>query len=497
MSVISATPTFDKQLLTAICNQRWFAQQNIKINSVEVLDWLLIEPQTHPCSQITELYWLKIRVAQTHYYSILVNVSEDDIHDANDATDFLAYLKLNLDGLKTHRGGTIRLCGNIRHEVLTDIRPFECGSSNSLLQCQTQHHAYIVKSYRVLETSNENEVRILRTLESQGLTPSVAGHIEYQLADRIEYLGVLTEHLSGVPIHKLFSQAIRSLIQRLNTGIVDSQMIPLETTQLKHLCHEIGRHVGRFHQQINHAFKEPLDQCQQKFDIREYIQNSMEVYQRVLDAVKVDTQLEVNCQVKIVANLVQCRLKLLNIQNSAELHNVEISIAHGDLHLAHIFVNPDNPQYCRIIDPSPITLDIDDPGFATQISILDLVGLHRGIEYFSFDEIIDAAGQYLNLSSEYVADALLHNPDYLTQNCPHMASMLESWSQLIVALLTEGYQQQTNKNTPSTATVEILYQTFYFGRLLRELEYNYGYGREFFKHCDLYYLRNLSLGLTS
>jgi hypothetical protein len=71
--------------------------------------------------------------------------------------------------------------------------------------------------------------------------------------------------------------------------------------------------------------------------------------------------------------------------------------------------------------------------------------------------------------------------------------LLGNWSDNVFSQIFSAYDKaELTSKIKEEDGAQQLYNTFYFGRLLKELDYNYAYGRQFFKLCDLYYLSKLT-----
>lgn len=512
---IATSRLFDKtELLKDFKLQRWFAQQDQEIDTFEILDWVQIPLEDNDKQE--RLYWLKINISDTHTYSVLVRRYKNKLTDAASHQGFIEQLKLaGQAGLITEQGATIKLVGAINSEIITHIESLQEASSNTL-HCLNTHNKsaqdkkYVLKSYRLLDASEANEVGVLCALSSQGITPKLAGVIEYHHASGVNYLGAITEFALGEPIHRLYSRAIRSLIAELNSSIKQISDIENETEALQPLSHKIGRHTYLFHQQLNKAFAHQLNKNSQLknsqfensargFDFSAFLIRIKGRWRSVYQAIKHDQSIADDYRENILQLLRSCAKRLLKSQHTALDKHIPITIAHNDLHLAHVFVDTQDDYYCRIIDPSPVSLKAEDAQFSEQMALNDMVTLHRGLEYFSFDEIVDAIAHYLQADANHIAERLLIEPEKLAQDCPHLFPLLGGWSSQVVGHLADGYQAQTSSVEPLLTTTEQqqLYNAFYFNRLLQELDYNYAYGRQFFKLCDIYYLQQFTKQLST
>lgn len=512
---------FDKyDLLKEIRRQHWFAQHNVEFlseefgidetnlndcvsenvgsknnGSIKVLDWLLIPHSDCSQSPQCQFYWMMVEIASTHRYSILVNCLKGGIQDASLATCFIEQVKrAGEDGLKTAKDAIISLYGDITKEEIVSITPFEAGSSNTLQRCTTRNNYYVIKSYRLMVAKNKNEVNVLTALSQYDLTPAMAGRVAYYTpaTKTVEYLCVLTEYLKDLPVHKLYSKSIRTTIESLNADPDNILPIKEETQKVRSLSAQVGQQIRRFHNHLNKSFKEELQHANQRFELSIYLEQNLKYWNSVYNAVEKDAHLTDSCRKKVLLQLKRCKTQLLQIPESSLQNKLPVSIAHGDLHLAHIFIDERSHQRCRIIDPSPVSLDSTDEFFSAQLSLMDLVDIHRGIEYFSFDEIVDAISRQLDKPAVDIASMLLQEPDTLSQASPPLYALLGNWSSGAITQLLDAYDDVDSALAEKDQPGERLhYRIFYFGRLLRELEYNYAYGRHFFKLCDLFYLTRL------
>ncbi|WDE04631.1 phosphotransferase [Thalassomonas viridans] len=511
MMAQALTPLFEPEaLLAQMRGQRWFAQQDLEDGSVEILDWLELADNGE--NQQVRLYWLKVRVGASHNYSVLFSEHDGMLQDASQHSAFIRLLKQAGDkGLATANGGVICLQGDILREVITRISPFDGGSSNSLQLCETENHSYVLKCYRLMTAGNNDEVAVLKALQPHRVMPAPAGVIGYHRpeGDR-EYLGLITPLLSGEPVHKLFSRSIRQVMAQ--TAINSSESLAadiekhrqkgaaeyeIQRQKLEPLCRKVGEQIARFHHHLNAAYPGQSADGDQGFDLTAYLEQGRNRWQRIRRAVAKDPQLDPDCREKVLAQLHLCGEHLLDEASftglAGEQGKLPMSVVHGDLHLAHVFIGEESQQACQIIDPSPVSLNHQDPAFNTQVSLMDVAGFHRGLEYFSFDEVTHVMAERLAKSNTGIAALLLQQPEQPMQACPALFSLLERWSSEVFSFLFDAYREQAGQMADSGSQGDKrIYRLFYFNRLLKELDYNYAYGRQFFKLCDLYYLNKLT-----
>ena len=511
------TALFDpEELLAQMRGQRWFAQQDLEGGSVEILDWLGLGLADTDEYQQLSLYWLKVRVGASHHYSVLVGKHNGKLQDASQHGGFIRRLKLAGDkGLTTANGGTIRLQGNIHKKIITQISPFDGSSSNSLQLCETENQSYVLKCYRLMTAGNNDEVAVLTALRPHRVMPPPAGLIEYRQPEGgSEYLGLITPLLSGEPVHKLFSRSIRQVMAKtvINSGELPASGVDscvekcrqqgvaeyeIQKQKLQPLCQTVGEQIARFHHHLNAAYSGQAPNGAQAFDLAAYLKPGLKRWQRICRAVAKDPRLQPDVREKVLAQLQLCAEYLLDETSFTALtgkqNKLLVSVVHGDLHLAHVFIGDEEQQACQIIDPSPVSLNHQAPAFNTQVALMDIAGFHRGLEYFSFDEVTHVMAKRLAKSNTEIAALLLQQAGQLMQACPALYALLERWSSEVFACLFEAYRAQAGQmaNTGSQGDQRIYY-LFYFNRLLKELDYNYAYGRQFFKLCDLYYLNKLT-----
>lgn len=478
-----------EKILKAIRPQRWFAEKACSYDDFRLKDWALIG-----ASYPQAFYWILLDKKHSRQtYSIVVKETGDGFEDASYAPEFIQELLSSApQGIATKNGGRIALTGHFSDHKTKDIKPLEPGkSSNSLQIWTTNKAAFVIKSYRLLSDVNFNEVKVLSALSSGGTTADVFGALHYFSFNQDEpyCIGLITQYLCEPPAYRLYSKAIKHLFSQLEGGILPTSHIKQQVDKLNPLSRNIGQQLQEFHRQLNSEFQSPH---KKKFGLTPYLNCNIERWKRVQGYVRRDDNLSETARERITQQLSLAYEKYLTPCQTVLALDIPASVAHGDLHLAHIFIDELHTHKCKIIDPSPRCLDSRKLEFTTQSMLQDLQNLRRGFEYFSFDEILDAISIRLKRPQLETAALLIEQPDELITVCPDLCFLLEYWSDHVFSEVYKAYKTATAiRSTTNHMPPPVVERSFYFCRFLKELEYNYSYDRQYFKYCDFYYLNKL------
>jgi 1-epi-valienol-7-phosphate kinase len=489
------TPLAMESLLNAIRPMRWFGDKNAVSTEFMCIDWALVNTQEDwHC-----LWVLLLHCSSDRRYSFLIkrNCLTDIYEDASYGSELVDLLCADAGvSLRTHAGALLTFNAQ---ETLAHARvlvPLEKDmTTNTLFKLTTAADDWAVKFYRTLSISNEHEVSVLKALSIQSPSYRIAGTIEYHLPDgemsTSFTLAVVNKFIEGLPAYKLYSRSIKALFSRIATGELE-QLSSLDGIEdLYQLSFTIGTQTAFFHNKINAHF---VRHGKQSFNLSGYIQCNRNRWQRVYDAVLQDPQLDAMARATLCAYLQQGYTHYLADGFAQNHSSIDASIFHGDLHLSHIFINPDDITHCLLIDPSPRSLDECEKEFSTQSALQDLKNLHRGLDYFSYDEIIDDLAGKMKVSQLTVANTLWQQPDLIAREYPAHYYLLCRWSDVVFNGILKGYvAQQINLDDQQLSVMQL----FYFCRLLKEMEYNYSFDRTFFKYCDYFFLRKLVESLAA
>lgn len=474
-------------LLDTIRPLRWFADKQATSEEFLCLDCAVID---------TQASWQSLWVLLQHRpserrYSFLVqrDPAGERYTDATYGDELFDLLSKNPGGrVRTQASGYLVFNASENIADYRNLAPLEKDkTTNTLLRFSTEKGDWAAKFYRTLSLNNEHEVSVLKVLANADAAYTIAGTIEYlppiETGEPASTLAVINKFISGVPAYKLYSRSIKHLLQTIREGQLPSPEGFDRFEDLHQLSFSIGAQTGIFHHQLQTHY---VGDARPLFDVKSYVLCNRNRWQRVYDAIAADEQLDIAERHLLGGYLKQGREHFLSDAFVAEHHAIPASIFHGDLHLSHIFVEAEDFSQCSLIDPSPRSLDVNEKEFTTQSALQDLMNLHRGMDYFSYDEILDDLAITMNIPQLQAAQMLWTTPERIAQEYPHHYHLLGHWSDCVFDGLLAGYVAQQMKVDQLQKSVM---QLFYFCRLLKELEYNYGYDRTFFKYCDYFYLR--------
>lgn len=473
-------------LLEVLRPLRWFGDKNSISTEFRCIDWALVDVQ-----QDWHCLWVLLQhCSSDRRYSFLIrhNCRTNIYEDATYGRELIDILFADPSvSLRTQAGANLSFK---TQENLTNpcaLVPLEKDmTTNTLFKLSTATGDWAVKFYRTLTLNNEHEVSVLKVLSMQSPSYRVAGTIEYHLpnGDRpVSFtLAVVNKFIDGLPAYKLYSLSIKTLFSRIAKGNTKQLLGMGGVEDLYPLSFSIGSQIAFFHKKINDYY---VCEGEQSFNLRDYIQCNRNRWQRVYEAVLQDTQLDTEDSIRLCGYLQQGYEHCLTDSFVQRHASFPSSIFHGDLHLSHIFVDPDDIAHCLLIDPSPRSLDEHEKEFSTQSALQDLENLHRGLDYFSYDEIVDDLAITMNVSQLTAAQQLWKQPETIARDYPAHYYWLCHWSDAVFSGLLDGYvAHQIRVDTMQRSVMQL----FYFCRLLKEMEYNYTFERTLFKYCDYFYL---------
>lgn len=487
-------PLAMESLLDTLRPLRWFGDKNANSAEFKCIDWALVDAQ-----QNWQCLWVLLQHCNSDKrYSFLIrrNCLTDAYEDATYGRELIDVLFANSSvGLRTQAGAYISFNAQENLANTCTLVPLEKDiTTNTLFKLTTDMGDWAVKFYRTLTLNNEHEVSVLKVLSMQSPSYTVAGTIEYNLpaGERPTNftLAVVNKFIDGLPAYKLYSFSIKALFSRIAKGEVTQLLSMGSVEDLYPLSFTIGTQIAFFHKKINDYY---VRKGGQLFNLQDYIQCNRNRWRRVYEAVLQDKQLNVEDSTRLCAYLQQGYEHYLTDSFVQGHASFPASIFHGDLHLSHIFVDPDDISNCLLIDPSPRSLDEHEKEFSTQSALQDLENLHRGLDYFSYDEIVDDLAITMNIPQLAAAKQLWQQPETISRDYPAHYYWLCHWSDTVFSGLLTGYiAQQIRVDSMQRSVMQL----FYFCRLLKEMEYNYSFDRTLFKYCDYFYLRKFveSLG---
>jgi hypothetical protein len=482
-------------LLDTLRPLRWFGDKNAISTEFRCIDWALVDVQ-----QDWHCLWVLLQhCSSDRRYSFLIrrNCRTDIYEDATYGRELIDVLFAD-PSVSLHTQAGAYLSFNAQENLTNPyaLVPLEKDiTTNTLFKLTTVAGDWAVKFYRTLTLNNEHEVSVLKVLSTQSPSYTVAGTIEYHLpaGDKpVSYtLAVVNKFIDGLPAYKFYSISIKALFSCIAKGDMQQLSSMGNVEDLYPLSFTIGTQIAFFHKKINDYY---VRDGEHSFNLQDYIQCNRNRWQRVYEAVLQDKQLDAEDSTSLCAYLQQGYAHCLTDSFVQRHASFPASIFHGDLHLSHIFVDPNDIAHCLLIDPSPRSLDEHDKEFSTQSALQDLENLHRGLDYFSYDEIVDDLAITMNVSQLAAAKQLWQQPEAIARDYPAHYYWLCHWSDTVFSGLLDGYVAQRIHVDSMQRSVM---QLFYFCRLLKEMEYNYTFDRPLFKYCDYFYLRKFVESLAA
>ncbi|MEW1927122.1 hypothetical protein [Streptomyces sp. NPDC088360] len=377
--------------------------------------------------------------------------------------------------LHTARGGTVDFRG--AGAAAGEVRrlPFEQGwSSNALSLMDIGGVPHIHKTYRRLDGA-VHEPELLRRLSGTGHTPEWAGDYSYtDPATGIRHpLGVIYRYAPGDGIDLPLRENLRSLWPRLTgagqspADVVRPHLLPLEGRL---------RAAGAF----LHAFHDDLAARLGGRSAVEYPAD------RALDRASARCAALAGAEVALPTAARDAAFAALD----SEVRSLRAAFArqgvvpgagpcHGDLHLSHLLCDPggDDTWQMTVIDLSTPALGPDEPGWAAQSPLQDLVAVERALEYFAADEAAFESARRLGVDSlETMRGALDGAPGWAPADRAVLRQVFRTadvWRERVLRLLLGP-----TADGP-------LRRLLYLRRLLHELAYNYAHARPYHAAIDL------------
>ncbi|MFH9660898.1 hypothetical protein ACH4NF_32355 [Streptomyces sp. NPDC017248] len=351
--------------------------------------------------------------------------------------------------------------------------PFDQGwSSNALSLVEIGGSAYLHKTYRRLD-GTIREPELLRLMSGTGHTSEWAGDYTYTApgSGTRHPLGVLYRRAPGHGIDVPLRENLRSLWPRLTDGTAPDPLVRAHLRPLHGGLRAAGRFLPAFHRDLAARLGGPA------------------AGYPVADALR-------RASARL-AGLARADIALPPAARSAAFHALDAELAslkaafgdqetvpgagpcHGDLHLSHLLCADaaDGTWRMRVIDLSTPALSPDDPGYAAQSPLQDLVAVQRALEYFAADEAAFESARRLGIDSAETMNGSLDGAPALS---PARRAVLEgvfrtadTWRRQVLDLLLGP--------TPDSPLRRLLY----LRRLLHELGYNHDHARPYHAAIDL------------
>jgi hypothetical protein len=382
--------------------------------------------------------------------------------------------------------------------------PFQEGrSSNCLTELRRGPVPGVCKVYKRLGPEAGREVEAMALLGGTGLVPELLGAVSYRRPpradapdDREDQLAMVSTLVDGEPIYLPLSRHLRELsAEVVRAPERAAGAIAAALRELAPLCRGVGERLRAFHGHLNAraraAWLAPAPTPQ--FDRDGFTAPLRARCARVRACVQDDPALPAPLRARGLAQLDRIDQELLAPARPARLPALEAAIPHGDLHLSHLLVRAGSAaagDLC-LLDVSPRELRPDAPAYRAQHVQQDVLSLYRSLQYFAFDEIMDAIKDVIAVSQLAATYRVLAHPAQLPRPCQALLAVLATWTEGVFGAIEGAYRTAPAAAAPAppAPVLEPAWgELFYASRLLHELDYNYSHDREFFKYCDFYYL---------
>ncbi|MFF9021344.1 hypothetical protein [Streptomyces eurythermus] len=358
--------------------------------------------------------------------------------------------------------------------------PFDQGwSSNSLSLVEVAGSAYLHKTYRRLAEA-VHEPELLRRMDGTGYTPEWAG--DYTYTDPVHGtrhpVGVLYRRAPGRGIDAPLRENLRSLWPRLTTGTAPDRLVRAHLLPLEPKLRAAGRFLRGFHRDLAARLGAPAT----GYPVAEALARSSA---RLAELARADAPVPQDDP-----PLPQAARNAAFDALTAELDRLKDAFdgratapgagpCHGDLHLSHLLCSDtaDDAWHMSVIDLSTPALSPDDPEYAAQSPVQDLVAVRRALEYFAADEAAFESSRRLGVdATETMYGSLDGAPGLPPAGRAVLAGVFRTadlWRKRVLGLLL------------GPAADDPLRRLLYLRRLLHELGYNHDHARPYHAAIDL------------
>ncbi|MFI9151597.1 hypothetical protein [Streptomyces sp. NPDC053367] len=371
--------------------------------------------------------------------------------------------------LPTARGGSVRFRGTGTTRGTPGRLPFDRGwSSNALSLLDADGTPYVHKTYRRLDEP-VREPELLRLLHGTGRTPDWAGDYVYvDPADGSRHpLGVFYRYVPGDGLDTPLRHNLRTLWPKVTA---DRDIERTVRAHLRPLTANL-RAAGRFLTGFHHDLAERLGGAPRPYPVLD-----------ALDRAEGRTAALRTVAIALPEHARDAAFAALGAEAAAlreafgDHHGpVPSGPAHGDLHLSHLLCRPgpDGLWSMHVLDVSTPALTADDPGWAAQSPVQDLVAVERALEYFAADEAAFESAGRLGVDSLRTMTDALADPDDRPGTVRLVFHAADVWRRHVRRLLL------------GPASADPLRRLLYLTRLLHELAYNTDHARPYHAAIDL------------
>lgn len=414
-----------------------------------------------------------------------------------DGTAGLAAVRRVLAGtpLRTARGGVLEFrrapglpAGEVRR------LPFDQGwSSNALSLVEIGGLAHIHKTYRRLDET-VREPGLLRLMSGTGHTPEWAG--DYTYTDPVRGtrhpLGVLYRHAPGRGIDVPLRENLRSLWPRLTgreaapEGLVRAHLRPLEEN-----LRAAGSFLRAFHRDLSALLGAPSA----GYPVGEALERAARRLAGLAGAAQHpaggsgDGPPLPSAARRAAFAALEREVALLGEEFAGADTAPGAGPCHGDLHLSHLLCGEQDtdgaPWRMSVIDLSTPAVSPDDPAYAAQSPLQDLVAVQRALEYFAADEAAFESARRLGIDSTLTMYASL---EVSGEASPDGADGLPPGGRAVVDAVfrtADTWRAHVLRLLLGPAPDSPLRRLLYLRRLLHELGYNHDHARPYHAAIDL------------
>ncbi|MEU3527328.1 hypothetical protein AB0E62_26220 [Streptomyces sp. NPDC038707] len=351
--------------------------------------------------------------------------------------------------------------------------PFDQGwSSNSLSLVEVNGSAYLHKTYRSVDRA-VHEPELLRLMSGTGHTPEWAG--DYTYTDPVHGtrhpVGVLYRHAPGRGIDAPLRENLRSLWPRLADGAVPERLVHAHLVPLEARLRAAGAFLRGFHRDLAARLGTPAA----GYPVADALARSSA---RLAELARTDAPLPRAARAAAFDALA-AELDRLGRELDGRTTAPGAGPCHGDLHLSHLLCADaaDGTWRMSVIDLSTPALSPDDPEYAAQSPVQDLVAVRRALEYFAADEAAFESSRRLGVDSTETMYGSLDGAPGLP---PADRAVLEN-----VFRAADLWRERVLRLLLGPATDDPLRRLLYLRRLLHELGYNHDHARPYHAAIDL------------
>ncbi|WP_405453851.1 hypothetical protein OG350_35965 [Streptomyces achromogenes] len=358
--------------------------------------------------------------------------------------------------------------------------PFDQGwSSNSLSLVEVAGSAYLHKTYR-RPAEAVHEPELLRRMSGTGHTPEWAG--DYTYTDPVRGsrhpVGVLYRHAPGRGIDAPLRENLRSLWPRLTSGTAPDRLVRDHLLPLEARLRAAGRFLRGFHRDLAARLGAPAT----GYPVADALARASA---RLAELARAGAPLAQDgaplprAARDAAFDALATELVWLEGEFDGRTTASGAGPCHGDLHLSHLLCSDtaDGTWHMRVIDLSTPALSPDDPEYATQSPVQDLVAVRRALEYFAADEAAFESSRRLGVdATETMYGSLDGAPGLPAADRAVLTSVFRTadlWRERVLGLLL------------GPASGDPLRRLLYLRRLLHELGYNHDHARPYHAAIDL------------